>query len=164
MPGMGHTHQNKVCLSCGNDFIPTGQNTKRCPPCRRQYNLQRNRERWHNTYQKKGRNQRGENNNNWKGGVAPSSYQRICFDAHGKHCRCGNLAVLVHHLNEDRSDNRPENLQPMCKRCHQVGHDCAANLPSVVVFKPRKCTKCAHVYQPTGPRGSTCGPCKAGSK
>ncbi len=87
-------------------------------------------------YIKKGYNQAGANNNAWKGGVSPVTYQKIAYDYYGKICqRCGAEATLVHHKNEDRSDSSVKNLEPMCKRCHQLHHNCAQNLPQ---FRKKK--------------------------
>lgn len=56
----------------------------------------------------------------WTGGI--QTYRR-----HKKsECeRCGTTKYLVvHHKNADRYDNRPENLETLCKRCHQIQHEC----------------------------------------
>lgn len=157
--------KEKSCLNCEKTFSPSGNNTKRCPPCRRQNHLRKCKERRRRTYTKKGYNQAGPNNNSWKGGSSPAYYQRVCFGAHGKTCRrCGNHAVLVHHRNEDRSDNGPDNLEPMCKRCHQILHGCTNNLPKHPTFKDKSCTECAARFSPTGPRSKYCSRCRAEAK
>lgn len=62
----------------------------------------------------------GNNNPNWRG----NNYRNICFETHGKKCIvCGEEKILaVHHINEDHSDNRPENLVPLCPTHHQYVH------------------------------------------
>lgn len=85
--------------------------------------------------------------------MAYNHYGRICQ-------RCGLRAVLVHHKDGDRSNSSIDNLEPLCKRCHQVLiHDCANNLPEKVQFKPRKCIQCGRTFQPSGPRSSRCDDC-----
>lgn len=39
-----------------------------------------------------------------------------------------HAATDVHHLNGNHSDNRPENLAPWCKRCHDEHHGISAQL------------------------------------
>ena len=48
-------------------------------------------------------------------------YRTICFRHHRKVCViCGeNKIVAVHHMNENRQDNRIENLVPLCPTHHQ---------------------------------------------
>lgn len=159
--GMGvKQRQKKPCAECKKAFLPTGANCKRCPPCRRKHALAVSKERWHRTYVKKGRNQAGSSNNAWKGGTSPAYYRRVCFEAHGRKCfRCGGVATLVHHRDEDRSNSATKNLAPMCKRCHQLEHDCASNLPKVVIFKRKPCVICLRRFQPTGPRHNRCPRC-----
>jgi hypothetical protein len=62
----------------------------------------------------------GKNNPNWK----EHSYRTTCFEFHKKQCIvCGEEKIVtVHHLNEDHSDNRPENLIPLCPTHHQYVH------------------------------------------
>lgn len=62
----------------------------------------------------------GENNPNWK----KEAYRTTCFHHHGKKCVvCDEEKIVsVHHLNEDHSDNRPENLIPLCPTHHQYFH------------------------------------------
>ena len=65
-----------------------------------------------------------------KGFVAPVEkkkivrYRTICFEHHGKKCIvCGEQNIVsVHHINEDHSDNRPENLVPLCPTHHHYVH------------------------------------------
>lgn len=37
--------------------------------------------------------------------------------------------LLIHHKDEDRTNNHPSNLEVLCKRCHQVEHQCWSTLP-----------------------------------
>ena len=62
----------------------------------------------------------GENNPNWK----QDRYQSTCFEYHERRCVvCGEDKILaVHHLNENHSDNRAENLIPLCPTHHQYFH------------------------------------------
>lgn len=42
--------------------------------------------------------------------------------------KCGSTKYLCgHHLDHNRSNNNPENIQTLCKRCHQVEHKCYLN-------------------------------------
>jgi hypothetical protein len=50
-------------------------------------------------------------------------YRTKCFDAHGDSCvACGDDADVAHHVNTDRTDNRVENLAPLCYSCHMKIH------------------------------------------
>ena len=53
-----------------------------------------------------------------------SNYITVCFHYHKKECVvCGeNKTVSVHHMNEDKQDNRPENLVPLCPTHHTYMH------------------------------------------
>lgn len=71
----------------------------------------------------RGGNQYGENNHRYKDGS--TAYKKKPF-RHGKSkiCeRCGNTEhILVHHKDEDRTNNKLSNLEVLCKRCHQEHH------------------------------------------
>lgn len=112
--------------------------------------------------QRKGNyNQAGPNNNHWRGGISAPYYQRIAYEHYGKVCQCCyGEAVLVHHKDEDRYNNDLDNLEPFCKRCHQVYvHNCLASLPEKVEFKPKACVECGRTFQPPGPRSTRCDDC-----
>lgn len=53
-----------------------------------------------------------------------SNYRTIAFKHHPKHCIiCGfDKVVAVHHIDEDRSNNSPENLIPLCPNHHEMFH------------------------------------------
>jgi len=154
-------HQRKECLRCKKKFHPTGSNCKRCPICRREHELESHRNRWHRTYVKKGYDQAGPKNNAWKGGSTPAYYQKKAAALPSVCARCKKKpAVLVHHKDGNRWNSSLDNLERLCKRCHQLEHNCAANLPSKVQFKPRICVMCANEFAPTGPRGVRCPRCR----
>lgn len=160
--GVGVIQRNeKSCDTCHKPFIPTGANCKRCPACRRIRHVEYCKERWHSTYIKKGYNQKGSSNNAWKGGSSPAYYRRKATEEYGTMCvRCSAPAVLVHHKNGNKRDSSAQNLEVLCKRCHQLQHTCANNLPKKVVFKRRECARCDSTFKPTGPRGHLCPSCR----
>lgn len=160
--GIGMRQQKeRNCARCHAKFTPTGSNCKRCPPCRRIHFLEGCKKRWHKTYVRKGYDQKGNLNNAWSGGSSPAYYQEVAYRLHGRNClRCGKPAVLVHHKDGNRRNSTRNNLEVLCKRCHQLEHRCAENLPTKVVFKIRSCTNCSKRYRPTGPRQQVCIRCR----
>lgn len=62
----------------------------------------------------------GPDNPNWK----QDSYRTTCFHYHSKECViCGESNIVeVHHLDENHSNNQPENLIPLCPTHHQYWH------------------------------------------
>lgn len=62
----------------------------------------------------------GEDNGNWK----HDAYQSTCFLHHKKECVvCGEDKIVeVHHLDENRANNDPSNLIPLCPNHHQYWH------------------------------------------
>lgn len=117
----------RVCIKCGGD-IPSSKykNTKYCNDrCRNAYISLRHA---YKTGRIKapgvgsGGSQKGESNPNYKTGIG--IYSKLGFEVHGKVCnRCKEDAVLIHHKNHDRTNNKPENLEPLCKSCHQKHHE-----------------------------------------
>jgi len=67
------------------------------------------------------RNKRGEDCYNWKGGYSPHHYRGckerdICII-------CGSTHRLaIHHIDENRCNNSPDNLQVLCNSCHSKHH------------------------------------------
>lgn len=62
----------------------------------------------------------GPNNGNWE----ERSYRSTCFHYHKKECIIckENNIVEVHHLDENKNNNNPENLIPLCPTHHQYWH------------------------------------------
>jgi hypothetical protein len=62
----------------------------------------------------------GINNPNWK----TEAYRSTCFLYHEKKCvTCGEEKIIdVHHFDEDRGNNSPENLIPLCPTHHMYWH------------------------------------------
>lgn len=103
----------KICPVCGNEFESKIGNKEERTTC--SYSCS-------NTYFRS-----GQNNPNWgygENGDEKNGYRRICFDNHKKECLiCGeNKIVAVHHYDENRNNNSPENLIPMCPTHHQYVH------------------------------------------
>lgn len=62
----------------------------------------------------------GPSNSNWK----DSAYVTTCFHNHDKKCVvCGEDRIVeVHHLDENRDNNEPSNLIPLCPTHHRYWH------------------------------------------
>lgn len=68
-----------------------------------------------------GTNQQSEKNAMWKGGISPSRARRYKKDL-CERCHMNTERLCVHHINENPSDNRPENIETLCRSCHVKVH------------------------------------------
>lgn len=122
---MKYKYNRKPCPKCNRSYginmwkrhVSTCKGFKTCPVCDKQY-LKEGRTCSYSCSNKLFRS--GENNGNWK----QDAYRTTCFKHHGKKCIvCGEEKIVtVHHINENHSDNRPENLIPLCPTHHQYVH------------------------------------------
>jgi len=86
---------------------------------------------------KGGANAVGKADDQYRNGICYFRRRRHEIRAERKNCeRCGkNLTDAkagewaVHHRDRDRSNNADANLELLCKRCHQLEHNCQASLP-----------------------------------
>jgi|SRR5208337_470498 len=95
----------KNCVCCGNEYerhfsaIIRG-NSKYCShECRIKYAVM-------------------EKSPQWKDGYC--RYRQLAYSKYPKVCsHCGSLErIEIHHINNNRRDNRLENLMPLCRSCH----------------------------------------------
>lgn len=49
-------------------------------------------------------------------------YYQVLKRDNNKCVLCGNKNIIVHHINEDKNDNRMENLVVLCRKCHPKIH------------------------------------------
>ncbi len=132
-----------ICDTCGNEFEKIGQNQKRCTPCaqivnreyRRAYNAAK-----HVNGPGSGSNQFRENNPNWRGKgtrfmqykIASLTKPYLCERCHTdltEYIEEGgrNGMWCVHHIDRDRTNCALQNLELLCKSCHQKEHEVHKN-------------------------------------
>lgn len=117
-----------VCIKC-NNVIPDGKyrNAKFCSDkCRAAFNSHKSRVKYGLIKKPgvgSGGNQSGTDNHMYKTGIG--TYNKIAFKNKPNFCnRCQTTEkLLVHHIDEDRSNNELDNLEILCKRCHQKHHE-----------------------------------------
>ena len=137
------TFKIKQCYECGKDFQPAGPAAKYCDDCRddkrreaARVGTQRYRIK-HGLVEKpgvgKGGNQRkGKSNTQYKNGSRYFQNNRHRIKEERRYCeRCGKDLLnatskmwCIHHRDHDRDNNIDSNFELLCKRCHQVEHDC----------------------------------------
>ena len=111
----------KKCIWCGKDFdVPKHRSSTALFCCRLCHNK--------------------SNGAALKGTIRATGIQT--YRRHRGPCceRCGStFKLLVHHKDEDRYNNAIDNLETLCKRCHQIHHECWKNLPqfSTSSFPPQ---------------------------
>lgn len=96
----------KTCPVCGNTFNTKSGHRNEKTTC--SYSCS-------NTYFRSGRD-----NGNW----SDDRYRTTCFLYHKKECViCGeNKIIDVHHFDEDKTNNSPHNLIPLCPTHHMYWH------------------------------------------
>lgn len=118
--------RRRVCIKCGNVIIKKRKGLKFCSSkCRSAYNAYK----WcikTNKFEKpgvgSGGNQEENKNTQYKNGIG--IYHKRAFSNKSLICeRCSSTEkLLVHHKDEDRDNNELQNLEILCKSCHQKHH------------------------------------------
>lgn len=119
--------RQRVCIKCNNVITNKRKGLIYCSSkCRSAYNSYK----WsikNNKFKKpgvgSGGNQEGINNHQYKNGIG--NYNKLAFKNKINICnRCSSVEnLLVHHIDHDRSNNELDNLEILCKRCHQKHHE-----------------------------------------
>lgn len=126
MPAIvGMNRAPKLCLGCHEEYVPTGNCSKFCPSCAAL------RTAWSRKVSIKttGAGSGGQN----LGAATRHNYRRfyltkLYIKQRGlcKHCldNFPESELVVHHKDENRNNNDETNLELVCKRCHQIEHEC----------------------------------------
>ncbi|WEL95566.1 hypothetical protein [Xanthomonas phage vB_XooS_NR08] len=130
-----------TCIDCNLVYTKTGRNQKRCKDCGA-LNQKAAIHAWFvktGKYTGKGKgsgNKSGEEHPMWNGGeskfvhvLAPAYYKKTRFC---ERCSVDLLGVApsfrcVHHRDHNRKNNVESNFELLCKRCHQLEHECWRN-------------------------------------
>ena len=112
----------RTCTKCHKTFLPISNRQAVCKT-RRPSSIRREKEDARRTNFSI---EKSVSSNGWKTGIGV--YRLI-----GKKNSCEKCSskshLVVHHKDEDRENNNPDNLETLCKKCHQVGHECWKVLP-----------------------------------
>jgi hypothetical protein len=137
----------KVCVHCGiiRDIANIGKHEKTCkenpasqkpcPVCHKPFKGSSTTcsHACANTHFRSGRD-----SPRWKDSV----YRSTCFEVHEKKCIiCGETKIVaVHHMDENKKNNNPENLVPLCPTHHQYVHSKFKNevLPQIEKYISNK--------------------------
>lgn len=131
-------YKPKTCIVCGIDYTPTGNCSKYCKQCS-EIKAKESRERGAEAFRRRqgmrvGRGARPEKENNmyihgqcvfrrWAKELKNSD-KGFCGDC-GKDLRHATHYEWVgHHKDHNRMNNTKENLKLLCKKCHQLEHQC----------------------------------------
>lgn len=125
----------KECLDCKTLFNQRGPNHKRCDICADKARLS-SMNKWYYIHKKPGPGSGGKletENQNYKHGL--SVFRRwakerlkslnYCCERCGQSIDASTRGTWAgHHKDHNRSNNIKSNLEVLCKRCHQVEHEC----------------------------------------
>lgn len=148
----GHTVKGKLndksCVYCKASFTPSGPAQKGCDKCRHhltnitsQVVLDTARFKKFGTYKSIGKGYgqgRGKEHRNYKNGIglfhsilSPAAKTRRYCEICGEDLsEAGRYHWCAHHKDMDRTNNTIDNIQLLCKRCHQMIHNCIGKLPN----------------------------------
>jgi hypothetical protein len=135
-------HKERVCISCGCAFSPSGPRSVRCVYCTKEHKRKYQREyqmEWRRKngdtavgVGKGGSNQAGSEHPQFKTGMGQFYKLRRILKRELNRCEfCGKdlsdadrFSWCVHHRDRDRTHNTKDNLILLCKSCHQKEHEC----------------------------------------
>lgn len=137
---------SRTCEYCKKEYKPTGPAQKTCTTCRKHiesvtsqvyHDIARIKK--YGTHEGIGSGNtqgRGKEHHSYKNGTGLFLTLRKQVREEVRYCEdCGKdlkdvskYHWCVHHIDYDRTHNDRENLKLLCKRCHQVEHDCIRNI------------------------------------
>ena len=138
---MKRNYPPKKC-PCGTEFIPTGPRSSKCNVCKDIANKATRERTYMRACIKHGINygagtgnfehSKGTDSKCYSSGKGEYVRARKEMLEELKCCeRCGKDLLnvhyterVVHHRDHDRSNNARSNFELLCKRCHQIHHDC----------------------------------------
>lgn len=137
----GAVRKPKECRACDAMFTPTGNAAKYCTECAE---FRRAWGKWRDSVVKIERSGGipfiGSGGMNRGQGKCHHTYRRVHLDniyakQEGRCFICYDplkkADMLLHHLDHDRTNNVESNLEGVCKRCHQIEHECWLNFSKV---------------------------------
>ena len=131
------TFKRKACEECDVMYVPLGLAAKYCEFCaieKKKESRERDKaKRRTGVGSGNSPTNRGTTHPNYKTGIG--IYKKIrdeklveqdykcakcnyMIDTSNSHKWCG------HHIDHDRANNTPDNIEVLCKRCHQIEHEC----------------------------------------
>lgn len=127
-------HKPKKCRACPTVFVPTGNSQPFCEECQAFRQLVKHRQQsYKRTAKRGGRAGVGSGGAN-EMGCHDQKYRDWFLDdlyatQEGFCAHCGTWCekdsnFLMHHKDHNRKHNVKCNLELMCKRCHQIEHEC----------------------------------------
>ena len=131
--------EERPCLDCGTLYQPTGPAAKYCKSCaskRKKAGREREKaKRRTGVGSGNAPSNRGKTHPMYRTGIG--MYKKIRdakFEQQGFKCnRCEKQADMSnfnphewcgHHIDHDRTNNEPDNIEVICKSCHQIEHEC----------------------------------------
>lgn len=128
---------------CSNIFVPTGPAARFCVDCAKRRAAEASRRSAYADKLRKGQiqkpgvgkggnNAKGSEDSNYRNGIGYFMQVRKRILEDRMNCeRCDKplLGVsryewVVHHKDHDRTNNTDDNFELLCKRCHQIEHEC----------------------------------------
>ena len=138
--GSGYRKVNKIIKDNNLDIrhfkVPSIRNRKykieekECPVCKKKFKVKKDSPREKTTCSHSCANvyfRSGKNNPNWKDGLKlDSRYRRLAFENYKHECYLCRFnkkyALVVHHIDENRNNNKLDNLIILCANCHYGVH------------------------------------------
>lgn len=136
--------KDKPCRNCNESFFAIGPSSLYCAVCgpkihSEKFNIRNNnyrRDRGIKVGVGSGNNQgKGPTHHSFKNGI--ETYRKLAREAKGNTCERCNIVLnfstrgwCVHHKDHDRTNNKLDNLELLCRRCHALEHDCISHLPN----------------------------------
>lgn len=138
-------HKDRICTLCGNMYTPTGPASRYCTPCSavRHAEVRADITRRYRESRgcklgvgKGGANTSFTEDSQYRNGLSRFSKIRSSIRLSRRFCnRCSKDLLdasryhwVVHHMDHNRANNVESNLELLCKRCHQLEHNCTDNL------------------------------------